>query len=57
MGSPHEEAMRIIQKNRGEKFDPKVVDAFFASEAEILLVKSAGGSHSFISPPPTTSPV
>jgi response regulator RpfG family c-di-GMP phosphodiesterase len=57
MGSPHEEAMRIIQKNRGTKFDPKVVDAFFSSEQEILLVKSAGGSHSFISPPPVASPV
>ena len=57
MGSPHEEAMRIIQKNRGAKFDPKVVDVFFASEREILLVKSAEGSHSFIFPSPAVSPV
>ena len=34
-----EKTMDIIQKETGKHFDPKVVDAFFAAEGDILVIK------------------
>lgn len=34
-----EKTFAFIKKGRGSHFDPKVVDAFFAIEAEILIIK------------------
>lgn len=34
-----EECFRIMEENRGSHFDPRVLDAFFASESEILRIK------------------
>ncbi len=36
---PLEKAFAIIRESRGSHFDPAVVDAFFAIEEEILLIK------------------
>ena len=35
----HEKSMAIIMKGRGSHFDPDVVDAFLASEAEIIAIR------------------
>ena len=37
---PVQESNRIIEQGRGTHFDPEVVDAFFAIQAEILQIKS-----------------
>ena len=37
---PVQESNRIIEEGRGTHFDPEVVDAFFAIQAEILQIKS-----------------
>jgi putative two-component system response regulator len=34
-----EEAFNYIKEGRGRHFDPKVVDAFFATKDEIVLIK------------------
>ena len=36
---PVEECFRIMQENRGTHFDPRVLDAFFASTDEILTIR------------------
>jgi response regulator RpfG family c-di-GMP phosphodiesterase len=38
-GVTHDEAMRRIMQSRGTQFDPRIVDAFFACEKQVLLVK------------------
>jgi putative two-component system response regulator len=37
---PVQESNRIIEQGRGTHFDPEVVDAFFAIQAEILQIKA-----------------
>ena len=37
-GFPYEKAFGIIREERGRQFDPKIVDAFFAAEDQILEV-------------------
>lgn len=37
---PIEEALVILRQERGQHFDPEVIDAFLASEVEILAIKS-----------------
>lgn len=37
---PHEEAIRIMQEQRGKIFDPVVLDAFFSIEERILEIAS-----------------
>ena len=37
-GFPYDKALGIIREERGRQFDPKVVDAFFAAEDQILEV-------------------
>jgi putative two-component system response regulator len=37
---PVERAFKIIKEERGEHFDPEVVDAFFSGQDEILYIKS-----------------
>ena len=37
-GFPYDKALNIIQEGRGEHFDPKIVDAFFAVQDTILKV-------------------
>jgi putative two-component system response regulator len=34
-----EKSLAIIRKGRGNHFDPDVVDAFFAIQDEILIIK------------------
>jgi putative two-component system response regulator len=42
---PLEKAYGIIRDSRGSHFDPRVVDAFFASEAEILSIQATYQDH------------
>ena len=37
-GFPYDKALGIIREERGRQFDPKIVDAFFAAEDQILEV-------------------
>ena len=37
-GFPYEKALGIIREESGTHFDPKIVDAFFAAQDEILRV-------------------
>ena len=37
-GFPYDKAFSIIREERGRQFDPKIVDAFFAAEDQILEV-------------------
>jgi HD-GYP domain-containing protein (c-di-GMP phosphodiesterase class II) len=37
-GFPYDKAFSIILEERGKQFDPKIVDAFFAAEDQILEV-------------------
>lgn len=37
-GFPYDKALGIIQEERGRQFDPRIVDAFFAAEDQILEV-------------------
>jgi putative two-component system response regulator len=36
---PNDECFRIMEENRGTHFDPRVLDAFFASKEEILKIR------------------
>jgi len=47
---PVEVALDIIKKERGEHFDPDVVDVFFENIDEILKIKAEVGSAEDISP-------
>lgn len=39
---PHEKVCEMIRSEKGEHFDPRIVDAFFREEAEILRIREAG---------------
>jgi hypothetical protein len=41
---PLQDALDLIQKERGEHFDPKVVDAFFACKKEIVNIQRENGN-------------
>jgi HD-GYP domain-containing protein (c-di-GMP phosphodiesterase class II) len=53
----HAEALEVVRSGRGTLFDPDVVDAFFASEAEIQRVRSYEMRPSSSSRPSTSSRV
>ncbi|MCR4667487.1 MAG: HD domain-containing protein [Desulfovibrio sp.] len=45
-GFPLEKAFAIIQEERGTRFDPRIVDAFFAARDEIIKVENSFPQHS-----------
>ena len=42
---PLDRAYTILREGRGAHFDPAVVDAFFAAEQEILVIKETFGEE------------
>ena len=42
---PVEKAFALIREGRGAQFDPKIVDAFFAIENEILAIMARYQDH------------
>ena len=44
-GFPYDKAFSIIREERGRQFDPKIVDAFFAAEEQILEVADKFTAH------------
>jgi putative two-component system response regulator len=36
---PFEECFRVLEENRGKHFDPRVLDAFFSRQEEIIRIK------------------
>ncbi|WP_420997719.1 HD-GYP domain-containing protein [Cupriavidus sp. 30B13] len=56
---PHDEAMRLLRAQRGQHFDPRVVDAFVRAEPEIRAIArryaDAGPKHGGAAPAPGIS--
>ena len=44
-GFPYDKALKIIREESGAQFDPKIVDAFFASQEAILKVADEFGEN------------